>query len=126
LKQKELFISIKSKKDIENIFNKSIAIKSKYLMAKVIITKKENLLPLEILWAIPKKIKKAVERNHLKRILRAGFFEVFKNARQVFNLKNTSAKMAVLPKPEFAVISYEKRQEDITLLLNNILKILNN
>ncbi|MCS6983914.1 MAG: ribonuclease P protein component [Leptospiraceae bacterium] len=77
MKQKEVFTSLKSKKALQELFTTGEKRFSQNLLLRYLLY--PHCDPeLKIVIAIPRDIKKAVERNRLKRVTRAALFEALR------------------------------------------------
>jgi len=120
LKQKQLFTSLKLKKNIKQVFNDGIPVKSKYINAKFLTAESPSFSAMNILWAVPKKIKSSVLRNRLKRVAKAALFNSLKD-KEDYNLEKTGLQIAVILRPEFENLPFEKRVLEFDFLINQIL-----
>ncbi|MDH5720489.1 MAG: ribonuclease P protein component [Spirochaetia bacterium] len=120
MKQKQLFTSLKLKKNIKQVFNDGIPVKSKYINAKFLTAESPSFSAMNILWAVPKKIKSSVLRNRLKRVAKAALFNSLKD-KEDYNLEKTGLQIAVILRPEFENLPFEKRVLEFDFLINQIL-----
>ena len=119
MKQKELFVSLKSKSDIRDIFTRGEKVKSKYLLIRYLKFDTPLESPIQVVWAIPRIVETAVKRNYIKRILKSSLFEVLKTAKSK-NFSHSTLKIAIIPRLEYSTLSQESREIDMHDILNKL------
>ena len=119
MKQKELFISLKNKSVIRDIFTRGEKVKSKYLLIRYLKIDTAAESPMHVVWAVPRVVETAVERNHLKRILKSTLFEVLK-VRKLNNDYFYPVQIAIIPRLKFSSLSNESREMDMKDIMNKL------
>ncbi len=114
--QKEVFISIKNKKDIQKLFSRGEKYSSRHLYVRYLRIDHSGDVPLSVVMGVPKKMGKAHVRNYYKRSLRESLFLALKGN---FPKKdNTSSVMAaIIPNSSFIEIPFETRVEEMKSFL---------
>ena len=79
MKQKDFFLSLKSKKDISRIFSSGEKIYSKNILVRYLLSQESTGLPWKAAFALPKKELGAVGRNRLRRICKSALYQAMKN-----------------------------------------------
>jgi len=119
VKQKSFFQSIKSKKEITKLFQKSKSFNTHFFYVKHLSNKNQtDVLPLVILWAISKKTGSAVYRNKIKRRCKAALFQTMKELS--FNNFHQSYNIVFIPRKEVASISFEVLKDEMKLILDKV------
>lgn len=94
---------------------------SKYIMIR--FTRKEGApLPVQVVWAVPKKAGNAVFRNRLKRLLKESFFQYFKDFGGEAPGLSCQIFLSFTPRPEFAGLSVEERNQEVGNAMAQVLK----
>ena len=120
MKQREIFTSLKDKKNIDSVFKKGRKLYSKNLLARYIENPSDHFFPLGVLWAVPKKIRTAVERNRLKRVMRSAMF--LAACKMQNPERRSSFYLAIIPRIEFEKLSESERVAEMKFLLNDLMK----
>ena len=120
IKQKDLFIAIKSKKNIDELFKKRFFCSNQdasliYYKKSLLPEHADSLPPYSVLWGVNKKIGKAHDRNYIKRVARSILFEILKE-----NAQKKKITFAFMPKPSFVTLSYHQKKEIFYKALKNI------
>ena len=126
MKQSDLFVSLNFKIDIDRLFRKgryydSHLFRSRYLLIPRRNTFRLSTLPIDIIWAAPKKMGKAHYRNRLKRVSRSAFFEVLKKIeKKDMEHHDQNLHLVFIPKTLFEKADFSERTEAIKKFLTEI------
>ena len=121
MKQREIFTSLKDKRQIERLFKTGMSLNTKNLLIKYLIepvhseTTKSTLFAL---WAIPKKVNNAVGRNQLKRHMRHALFLAGKEMAYIPTENNYY--IAFIPRLRFANLPETERVNEMNSILRSI------
>ena len=121
MKQGDVIVPLKSKKEIQELFSKGVFKKFSFFKIKYKFVPEPGAASMQILWAIPKKYGTAVVRNYTKRVSRAVFFQVLKtiNRNAVLD-RHRRLQIAFIPKEKFLELSFHKKTEEIKKMLVQI------
>lgn len=114
MRQKDLFSTIRKKKEIQKLFRSGKKYKSRNIYIRYRIIPETQLLPVDVLFAVAKKSGKAHYRNYLKRSLKEAVFLFLKQKMKPFSEINSfTLQMAVIPVGEFEHISLTDKINEI-------------
>ena len=120
-------VSLRSQKEIQKLFAKGTFKKFSFFNIKYRCLPRENALPLEILWAIPKKFGKACKRNAMKRKSKEAFFQVLRTCSertlQTISKETDIAQkfqIAFIPQKKFLYLPPQARMDEIREMLTSI------
>ena len=120
MKQKEIFLSLKKRNEIGELFSKGEALYSKNFMIRYVPKGEKAPVPFGVLWTVPRKMKRAVDRNRLRRVMKASLYQAFCEIDPVFEKSRGSFHMAILPKREFETLSHIERVAEMKVVLHRL------
>ena len=120
MKQKEIFLSLKKRNEISELFSKGEILYSKNFMVRYLSKNKEAALPFGVLWTVPRKMKRAVDRNRLRRVMKAALYQAFCEIKPNLLPGSATYHMAILPKREFEVLPHHERVSEMKKTLGRL------
>lgn len=120
MKQKEIFLSLKKRDEIAELFTKGETLYSRNFMIRTISKREKKPFPVGILWTVPRKMKRAVDRNRLRRVMKASLYQAFCELGSCFSKNRGRLHMAILPKKDFEKLSHSERVAEMKTVLQRL------
>lgn len=121
MRQKDFFITIRKKSEIQELFRNGKKINTKYLYVRYIISKNYPFFPVHVLFAISKKSGKAYHRNYLKRTLKESLFLFLKDQIHYFpNQTPYHLQIAITPNSNFSSLPFNEKVHEIGFFFQTI------
>ena len=126
--QKQIFVSLKKKKDIGQLFNRNlersqiIVLHSDYFIIRGTKQPDISLFPLFLLISIPKKLAIAVKRNKFKRQIKASLYDILKPKAAKNSFSSTGLHIAVIAKKPILNASFEQIKQMLEVEMIKLLK----
>ena len=121
MKQKLLFIALKKKSEITNLFQKGRLYHANNISCKYYKDDRVGL-PVRILLGVSKKVGNATVRNRLKRVLRSHLQLILTKNYESF-ANQQAFQIALMPKKEFLEMKYKERKLVLTKMISEIWNI---